>query len=629
MPGVSTTIRMSNDNQYILATGTYKPRLKCYDVNQLSLKFERCFDSETVTFEVLSDDFSKLVFLQCDRFVEIHATTGKHYRLRIPKFGRDLSYHEPSCDLFLVGQSSDIYRLNLERGQFMQPFGTEASCVNVAEVNPEHHLLCVGTHESTVEAWDPRSRDRVGILDVAMKLEKYKEFPSVTALNFKNGLNMAVGTQSGHVILYDLRSSQPLLIKDHLNKLPVKKICHNPSQNVVYSMDSSMLKIWDDTTGKQQAYIESQSDFNDFCTIPGSGIFFFAQENIKMLTYYIPSLGPAPKWCSFLDNLTEEIESEDIQNIYDDYKFVTLTDLADLGLDHLVGSNLLRAYMHGYFIDMRLYNKAKEVADPFAWERYKKDKIRQQIEVQRPPRLTVKSKLPKVNKELASKLLENDTENNQATTTIPNPLKDDRFKAMFEKPEFEIDKNAEEYRLLSHVLSRLAKSKAAKQKPKVDADKFKKVSDDEESTDDDLFFDKSDNDSDGSSSDEGRAWTQDLKKEYKKIQREKEVQNREEAEEVKLNRKLKMFEVKTTEDFDLNALKKKSNHAALGARVSKISDLDVKNIGASGNRQMTFSTERPSKENRKRLLEMKRHREERKKVIRPITSLRLKKYIPK
>lgn len=60
MPGVSTTVRVSNDGQYILATGIYKPRIKCFDVNNLSLKFERCFDSEAVTFEILSDDYSKV-----------------------------------------------------------------------------------------------------------------------------------------------------------------------------------------------------------------------------------------------------------------------------------------------------------------------------------------------------------------------------------------------------------------------------------------------------------------------------------------------------------------------------------------------------------------------------------------
>lgn len=60
MPGVSTTVRVSKDGQYILATGVYKPRIKCFDVNNLSLKFERCFDSEAVTFEILSDDYSKV-----------------------------------------------------------------------------------------------------------------------------------------------------------------------------------------------------------------------------------------------------------------------------------------------------------------------------------------------------------------------------------------------------------------------------------------------------------------------------------------------------------------------------------------------------------------------------------------
>lgn len=30
------------------------------------------------------------------------------------------------------------------------------------------------------------------------------------------------------------------------------------------------------------------------------------------------------------------------------------------GLSHLVGTNLLRAYMHGYFMDVRLYHKVSE-----------------------------------------------------------------------------------------------------------------------------------------------------------------------------------------------------------------------------------------------------------------------------
>lgn len=46
------------------------------------------------------------MFLHCDRYIEIHAAYGKYYRLRIPRFGRDMKYHYPSCDTFIVGDRS-------------------------------------------------------------------------------------------------------------------------------------------------------------------------------------------------------------------------------------------------------------------------------------------------------------------------------------------------------------------------------------------------------------------------------------------------------------------------------------------------------------------------------------------
>lgn len=61
MPAVSNCIRLSSDGHYILATGIYKPRVRCYDVDNLAMKFERCFDSEVISFEILSDDYSKVL----------------------------------------------------------------------------------------------------------------------------------------------------------------------------------------------------------------------------------------------------------------------------------------------------------------------------------------------------------------------------------------------------------------------------------------------------------------------------------------------------------------------------------------------------------------------------------------
>ncbi|PIO36609.1 hypothetical protein AB205_0119290 [Aquarana catesbeiana] len=62
MPTVSTNIRVSRDGQYIMAAGTYKPRIRCYDTYQLSLKFERCLDADVVKFDILSEDYSKVLY---------------------------------------------------------------------------------------------------------------------------------------------------------------------------------------------------------------------------------------------------------------------------------------------------------------------------------------------------------------------------------------------------------------------------------------------------------------------------------------------------------------------------------------------------------------------------------------
>ena len=83
------------------------------------------------------------------------------------------------------------------------------------------------------------------------------------------------------------------------------------------------------------------------------------------------------------------MEEGETTTVYDDYKFVTVEELHDLGLSHLIGTNLLRAYMHGYFIDIRLYRKAKSIIEPYSVNRYKEKKIKDKIAQQRPNRVQV------------------------------------------------------------------------------------------------------------------------------------------------------------------------------------------------------------------------------------------------
>jgi ribosome biogenesis protein ENP2 len=63
----------------------------------------------------------------------------------------------------------DIYRLNLEQGQFLSPLTTEADSLNCCEFNNHHQLFVCGTSDATVEAWDHREGKRVGVLNCALK----------------------------------------------------------------------------------------------------------------------------------------------------------------------------------------------------------------------------------------------------------------------------------------------------------------------------------------------------------------------------------------------------------------------------------------------------------------------------
>uniref|UniRef100_A0AAQ4RF80 Nucleolar protein 10 n=1 Tax=Gasterosteus aculeatus aculeatus TaxID=481459 RepID=A0AAQ4RF80_GASAC len=448
MPTVCTSIKVSRDGQFILAAGTYKPRVRCYDTYQLSLKFERCLDSDVVAFDILSDDYSKLVFLHADRYVEFHSQHGNYYKTRIPKFGRDFSYHYPSCDLYFVGSTSQVFRLNLEQGRFLNSLQTDAVENNVCDINPVHHLFATGTSEGRVECWDPRVRNRVGTLDCALSSlaegAEVQSLPSISALKFNGSLTMAVGTSTGQVLLYDLRASQPLLVRDHNYNLPIKSLNFHDQLDLVVSADAKIIKMWNKDTGKAFSSIQPQTNINDVCVYPNSG-----EKNLPHRLF-----------------LSEELEESPESTVYDDYKFVTRKDLENLGLSHLVGSSLLRAYMHGYFMDVRLYHKVKSMANPFAYEEYRKDKIRQKIEESRTQRVPVK-KLPKVNKELALKLMEQGDDEAALNTRkkkgkVRDVLGDDRFKVMFENPDYQVDEQSIEFRLLNPIVSKVGEKKQKK-----------------------------------------------------------------------------------------------------------------------------------------------------------------------
>jgi len=84
--------------------------------------------------------------------------------------------------------------------------------MQVVKVHPQHQLTALGSEDGIVEFWDPRVRRAIGTANIGAEVVKrfaeHGSLPEITALRFHHdGLNWAVGTSSGHVMLFDLRAS--------------------------------------------------------------------------------------------------------------------------------------------------------------------------------------------------------------------------------------------------------------------------------------------------------------------------------------------------------------------------------------------------------------------------------------
>jgi ribosome biogenesis protein ENP2 len=90
------------------------------------------------------------------------------------------------------------------------------------------------------------------------------------------------------ILLYDIRSNRPMLVKDHRFELPIKDIVWHKESDLVLSMDKRVCKIWDRHSGKPFTSIEPGTGLNNLCLVPNSGMLFMANEARKILVYYIP-----------------------------------------------------------------------------------------------------------------------------------------------------------------------------------------------------------------------------------------------------------------------------------------------------------------------------------------------------
>ena len=373
--------------------------------------------------------------------------------------------------------------------------GINTGSVNTAALAEEsHNLMAFGTSIGTVEYWDSRARNRVAILGVPKEQESAGARPEVTALDFhRSGITTAVGTSSGMVYLYDLRSPSPLLCKDHgyvyavqtLHFLtPSSKTRTQTDEPKMLSADKRILKIWDERDGTPWTSVEPAVDIHCVAWCKDSGMFLTANEGRQQHAFVIPQLGPARRWCSFLDNIVEEMADDpndpnaysgrQAGEVYDNYKFLTVAQLRTINLDHLIGkTNLLRPYMHGYFVAQRLYEEARLISNPSTWEEERAKRVKEKIDKERESRIRGKKQVAaKVNRRMAEKILEREEKNERrrAQRLLANSgdkklesngkvelgekdekglLGDLRFARLFQDEDFVVDETSREFQSLN------------------------------------------------------------------------------------------------------------------------------------------------------------------------------------
>ena len=374
--------------------------------------------------------------------------------------------------------------------------GIDAGSVNTAAIAEEsHNLLAFGTSLATVEFWDQRSRSRIGTLQPQSQIDPVDGRQEITALEFdRSGLNIATGSSTGIIHLYDLRSPMPTLKKDQGYGYPIHTLIFLESSTrsrvqtaepKILSADKRIIKLWDAQNGSPWTSVEPAVDINSVAWCKDSGMLLTANEGRQQHSFHIPQLGPAPKWCSFLDNLVEEMAEDPndpnafagqrVGEVYDNYKFLTMAQLEALNLSHLVGTtSLLRPYMHGYFVAQRLYEEAKMIADPFVWEEQRNKRVKEKINAERESRIRGNKKVvAKVNKRLAEKIIDRAEKNERrrakrvleqggdddAVQNIPDAvdeggprndlLADPRFAKLFEDEAFAIDERSREFQSLN------------------------------------------------------------------------------------------------------------------------------------------------------------------------------------
>eukprot|EP00796_Vickermania_ingenoplastis_P000328 gene328-182_t len=366
-----------------------------------------------------------------------------------------LAYNKFDAELLSAGASPEIHRIN-ETGA--------SEGVNHVEVFQS------GPVSGVCRLLQRRADGRRGVAGGKVRVADGAEVRHIAAEE-DGGMLFACGTSAGEVLLFDI-------LKSYFFQ---GRSTSTGAASFVLSADTRAVKVWNKTDGANFTSVEAPATITDFCVLRGqhnmvepfrcddSGVLAICCDTPRVQVHFIPQLGAAPRWATFLENLTEELEEKDLTTVYDDYTFISKEELDRLGLSASdMADGKIRPAMHGAFIENGLFRQLKAVVDPAGFNRYVAEASKQRKTDRWGDRI---SRFKHVDKDGPA----------EKASGLATARQDPRFAKAFDPstaPSFQLDRSNPEYaKLLTTIEER--RKKASERRRRYDSSLFDVVPDTE------------------------------------------------------------------------------------------------------------------------------------------------------
>mmetsp|Transcript_1002 Transcript_1002/g.2183 ORF Transcript_1002/g.2183 Transcript_1002/m.2183 type:complete len:220 (-) Transcript_1002:498-1157(-) len=175
-PSSCQKIKETLTGSFLISYGNYPPQVRCYDLENLSLKFERHLDSTIQNFQIISKDWQKLLFLRTDRYLEFHTKGGFHYKTKILNQGIDLLFHPVNNIVYVLSSKNEIFRLDLKEGKFLNSLKNDSLYENTCSgKSPLVNTIAFGNSGGIINFWDPRiTQKKILFFEGSNFLKKFK-----------------------------------------------------------------------------------------------------------------------------------------------------------------------------------------------------------------------------------------------------------------------------------------------------------------------------------------------------------------------------------------------------------------------------------------------------------------------